>query len=80
MNLLLESMESQKLSLALISTSNEGQAYGQLVLQRQHSSEKRVVSKYVKYLFVIILCIVLNKNNFHSILNAQCVVLLFIKN
>lgn len=44
MKLLLEPMESQKLSVALISTSNEGQAYGQIILQRQRSSEKRVVS------------------------------------
>lgn len=44
MKLLLEPMESQKLSVALISTSNEGQAYGHLVLQRQRSDEKRVVS------------------------------------
>lgn len=51
MKLLLESMESQKLSIALISTSNEGEAYGQLVIQRQHSSEKRVVSKCIKYLY-----------------------------
>lgn len=43
MKLLLEPMESQKLSVALISTSNEGQAYGHLILQRQHSNEKRVV-------------------------------------
>lgn len=68
MKLLLESMESQKLSLALISTSNEGQAYGQLVLQRQHSSEKRVVSKYVKYLYPYILCTVLNENNFFHLI------------
>ncbi|XP_025209054.1 uncharacterized protein LOC112604302 isoform X2 [Melanaphis sacchari] len=46
MKLLLEPMESQKLSVALISTSNEGQAYGQLILQRQHSDEKRVISLY----------------------------------
>ncbi|VVC30296.1 Hypothetical protein CINCED_3A007704 [Cinara cedri] len=46
MKLLLESMESQKLSIALISTSNEGEAYGQLILQRQHSSEKRVISLF----------------------------------
>ena len=44
MKLLLEPMESQKLSVALISTSNEGQAYGHLILQRQHSNDKRVVS------------------------------------
>lgn len=44
MKLLLEPMESQKLSVALISTSNEGEAYGHLILQRQHSNEKRVVS------------------------------------
>jgi len=44
MKLLLEPMESQKLNVALISTSNEGQAYGQLTLQRIHSNEKRVVS------------------------------------
>lgn len=43
MKLLLEPMESQKLCVALISTSNEGQAYGKLVLQRQRSNEKRVV-------------------------------------
>ncbi|XP_027853782.2 uncharacterized protein LOC114132508 isoform X2 [Aphis gossypii] len=46
MKLLLEPMESQKLSVALISTSNEGQAYGHLVLQRQRSDEKRVISLY----------------------------------
>ncbi|KAL4149337.1 hypothetical protein QTP88_003302 [Uroleucon formosanum] len=46
MKLLLEPMESQKLSVALISTSNEGQAYGHLIFQRQHSSEKRVISLY----------------------------------
>lgn len=46
MKLLLEPMESQKLSIALISTSNEGQAFGQLILQRQHSNEKRMVSLY----------------------------------
>lgn len=44
MKLLLEPMESQKLSVALISTSNEGEAYGQIVIRRQHSDEKRVVS------------------------------------
>jgi hypothetical protein len=44
MKLLLEPMESQKLSVALISTLNEGQAYGHIILQRQNSSEKRVVS------------------------------------
>lgn len=44
MKLLLEPMESQKLSVVLVSTSNEGPSYGQLVLKRQHSSEKRVVS------------------------------------
>ncbi|XP_016658195.1 uncharacterized protein LOC100161585 isoform X2 [Acyrthosiphon pisum] len=46
MKLLLEPMESQKLSVALISTSNEGQAYGHLILQRQHSNDKRVISLY----------------------------------
>ncbi|XP_022167915.1 uncharacterized protein LOC111032049 isoform X2 [Myzus persicae] len=46
MKLLLEPMESQKLSVALISTSNEGQAYGHLILQRQNSNEKRVISLY----------------------------------
>lgn len=49
MKLLLEPMECQKLSVALISTSNEGQAYGHLILQRQHSNEKRVVSLYIIY-------------------------------
>lgn len=44
MKLLLEPMESQKLSVALISTSNEGHAFGQLVLQRQQGNEKRAVS------------------------------------
>lgn len=44
MKLLLEPMESQKLSVVLTSTSNEGQAYGQVVIKRQHSCEKRVVS------------------------------------
>jgi len=47
--LLLEPMESQKLNVALISTSNEGQAYGDIVIIRQHSSEKRVVSKIKLY-------------------------------
>lgn len=47
MKLLLEPMESQKLSVILISTSNDGEAYGQLILQRQHSSEKNLVS-YLK--------------------------------
>ncbi|KAL4149286.1 hypothetical protein QTP88_003266 [Uroleucon formosanum] len=46
MKLLLEPMESQKLSVALISTSNESQAYGYLILQRQNSNEKRVISLY----------------------------------
>ncbi|XP_025411183.1 uncharacterized protein LOC112684083 isoform X2 [Sipha flava] len=46
MKLLLEPMESQKLSVALISTLNEGQAYGHIILQRQNSSEKRVISLY----------------------------------
>lgn len=50
MKLLLEPMESQKLSVALISTSNEGEAYGQIVLQRQRSSEKRVVSFFKQYI------------------------------
>lgn len=49
MKLLLESMESQKLSVALISTSNEGEAYGQIVLQRQRSSEKQVVGLVLHY-------------------------------
>lgn len=44
MKLLLEPMESQKLTIALISTSNEGQVYGQIIIQRLHSIEKRVVS------------------------------------
>lgn len=44
MKLLLEPMESQKLNVVLISTSNEGQAFGQIILQRQHSCEKSVVS------------------------------------
>lgn len=44
MKLLLEPMESQKLSVILISTSNDGEAYGQLILQRQRSSEKNLVS------------------------------------
>lgn len=53
MKLLLEPMESQKLSVALISTLNEGQAYGEIVLQRLRSSEKRVVSFIIIYTRVI---------------------------
>lgn len=49
MKLLLEPMESQKLCVALISTSNEGHAFGQLVLQRQKGNEKRAVS-FFEYL------------------------------
>lgn len=44
MKLLLEPMESQKLSVILISTSNDGEAYGQLILQRLRSNEKNLVS------------------------------------
>lgn len=50
MKLLLEPMESQKLSVALISTSNEGEAYGQIVIQRQRSSEKRVVGLFLYFI------------------------------
>lgn len=54
MKLLLEPMESQKLSVALISTLNEGQAYGHIILQRQNSSEKRVVSIFYNVLYVFV--------------------------
>ena len=54
MKLLLEPMESQKLSIALISTSNEGQAFGQLILQRQHSNEKRMVSLLIISFYIIL--------------------------
>ncbi|XP_050531847.1 uncharacterized protein LOC126900284 isoform X2 [Daktulosphaira vitifoliae] len=47
MKLLLEPMESQKVSVVLISTSNEGEAYGQIVLQRQcNVNDKKVISLY----------------------------------